>query len=609
MTTAFLHHVWNGRGLRRLRRCLLISVALAVSGQALLAAAPAPRPNILIAMSDDQSFPHTGIAGCGFVETPAFDRIAESGVLFTNAIAASPGCGPSRAAIALGRYPWQNEHSGTHHSLWLKKFTPFNDILAKHGYFVGFTGKGVTPGEHALGGRALDPAGPEFNEFRIKPRTNKSLDPTDYARNFEAFLAEKPEGTPFCFQLLAKEPHRSFKTGSGLKPGKQLADVEVPPFLPDTPEVRRDLLDYAHEIEWFDTHLARCLALLEARGELANTIVIVTSDNGMAFPSAKALCYEYGIHVPLAIAWGAQVAGGRRVDDPVSLIDFYPTLFEILRIPLPERFPVSGMSLAGQLLGDVEKPLERDAVFSSRERHSSSRWMNLGYPQRCIRTRDFLYVWNFHPERWPAGSPQRISRNGRLVRGYFDVDDVAAHTQSSAAFLLENAGAFPAAHQLAFGKRPQEELFDIRTDPGCTHNLAQAPSHQEIRADLKRRLFEFLKETGDPRVVGPDPEIFESYLRYGEIRDFPKPDWVTEAEEAQWKERFEEWARKREPIAAPDDFGQNHLRLGSYLLTLDERGQASLFDLESDPDRTRDLAKQKPRATRNIRKLHTHIAN
>jgi N-sulfoglucosamine sulfohydrolase len=586
---------------------MMIPVALAISFQALPATTPTPRSNILIAMSDDQSSPHTGIAGCTFIKTPAFDRIARSGVLFTNAIAASPGCGPSRASIALGRYPWQNEHAGNHHSLWPKKFTPFNDILENHGYFVGYTGKGVTPSEHALGGRETNAAGPEFNEFRIEPHTNRHLDPIDYARNFEAFLAEKPADAPFCFQLLAKEPHRGFQPGSGLKAGKKLADVQVPPFLPDTEEVRNDLLDYAHEIEWFDTHLARCLALLEERGELANTIVIVTSDNGMAFPAAKALCYEYGIHVPLAIAWPAQVASGRKVDDPVSLIDLYPTLFEILRIPLPEQFPVSGTSLAGHLIAGAEKPHERDAVFSARERHSSSRWMNLGYPQRAIRTRDHLYVWNFNPERWPAGSPQQLGNDGRLTRGFFDVDDVAPHTRSTAAFLLENAEAFPAAYQFAFGKRPQEELFDIRTDPGCTRNLAQDPSHKTIRADLHRRLFHYLKETGDPRVVGSDPEIFESYPRYGEIRNFPKPDWLTEQEEARWMERFAEWAKSPDPIAIPDDFGKNHLRLGRYLLTLDDSGKAGLFDAEKDPNRARDLSQQKPRTTRSLQKLHAHI--
>jgi N-sulfoglucosamine sulfohydrolase len=601
MNTVFRHQTWNSL------RCVLISLALAISCRVVLAATPPPRPNILIAISDDQSFPHTSIAGCTFVKTPAFDRIAGSGVLFTNAIAPSPGCGPSRASIALGRYPWQNEHAGNHHSLWPKKFTPFNDILGKHGYFVGYTGKGVTPSEHALGGRETNAAGPEFNEFRIEPHTNRFLDPIDYARNFEAFLAEKPAGAPFCFQLLSKEPHRSFQPGSGLKAGKKLADVQVPTFLPDTDEVRRDLLDYAHEIEWFDTHLARCLALLEERGELANTIVIVTSDNGMAFPAAKALCYEYGIHVPLAIAWPAQTEGGRKVDDPVSLIDLYPTLFEILRIPLPERHPVSGTSLAGYLIADAKKPPARDAVFSSRERHSSARWMNLGYPQRAIRTRDFLYVWNFHPERWPAGSPHRLDNNGKLVRGFYDVDDVSPNTQSTAAFLLENTEAFPTAYQLAFGKRPQEELFDIRSDPGCLHNLAKEPSHETLRADLNRRLFQYLRETGDPRVVGPDPEIFESYRRYGEIRNFPKPEWATDEEKARWMERFAEWEKAPEPIAVPDDFGKSHLRLGRYLLTFDDKGKASLFDIETDPDRTRDLSRQKPRATRSLQKLHSHI--
>ncbi|HEC44073.1 MAG TPA: hypothetical protein ENI20_14720 [Bacteroides sp.] len=100
------------------------------------------RPNILIAISDDQSYPHTSASGCTFVNTPAFDRIADNSILFANAFVTSPGCAPSRASLVMGRYPWQNEHAGNHSAIWPKKLIPFPDILENNGYFIGFTGKG-----------------------------------------------------------------------------------------------------------------------------------------------------------------------------------------------------------------------------------------------------------------------------------------------------------------------------------------------------------------------------------------------------------------------------------------------------------------------------------
>ena len=134
-----------------------------------------------------------------------------------------------------------------------------------------------------------------------------------------------------------------YEQGSGVRAGKRLQDVEVPPYLPDCEEVRSDLLDYALEIEWFDTHLGRMLDRLEGMGELENTIVVVTGDNGLPFPRAKANLYEQGMHVPLAICWGAEVAGGRTVTDLVSFADLAPTLLDA--VGLEASSEMTGRSL------------------------------------------------------------------------------------------------------------------------------------------------------------------------------------------------------------------------------------------------------------------------
>lgn len=484
------------------------------------------RPNILFVISDDQSYPHASAYGSEFIETPAFDRIADEGVLFTNAFAASPGCSPSRAAILTGRYPWQLEEAGTHASYFPQKFTVLPDLLEDAGYHVGYTGKGWGPGDWEASDRERNPAGPAFQNETVNPPYNWIRE-TDYAANFQTFLEQKTNDQQFFFWMGTSEPHRPFVKGIGISSSKKLEDVTVPKYLPDTPEVRSDFLDYAVEIEWFDEHLEESIALLEEIGELENTLIIVTSDNGMPFPRAKANLYEDGIHVPLAMRWGEQVPGGRVVSDLVSLIDVMPTILDAAKIDHPGEYEMTGISLLETLRSEEEGILNasRDAVFAGRERHSSSRWNNLGYPQRAIRTHHYLYIRNFAPERWPAGSPRRIE-NGELTpmhSAYHDIDaaptlDVMTHQADDPYF---NRYLF-----LAVGKRPAEELYDIENDPGCIHNLALNPDYEETTTKLRNRLSEMLGETGDPLVTS-NPDVWESYPRLrGPMREFPVPVWA-----------------------------------------------------------------------------------
>ncbi len=497
--------------------------------------AAAERPNILLAISDDQSYFHTSKAGYPAIETPAFDRIANEGVYFTHAISASPGCSPSRAALLTGRYCWQLEHAGTHASSFSQKFIVYPDLLEAAGYSVGFTGKGWGPGDWRISGRERNPAGDEWNEKRMK--TEEGIHDKDYAENFADFMAAREPGQPFAFWYGGHEPHRAFKEGIGLEHGKKLADVVVPPFLPDSPEIRSDILDYCYEIEWFDQQLAKMIALLEEAGELDNTIIVVTSDNGMSFPRAKANMYEFGVHMPLAIRWGDKVSGGRTVEDLVSLIDLAPTFLEATGVKHPgEKYaapPMTGTSLLSMLTGDGSGIVEpkRAAVYSARERHSSSRYKTLGYPQRGLRTRDYLYVRNFHPERWPAGAPQKYGTTeapndltvlGPMHGAYHDIDGCP-----SLDFLVthrEDGEIGPFFHA-AVDHRPAEELFKIADDPGCMKNLADDPAYADVKAALANEMTAYLKESGDPRVMGAG-DIFETYPRYSKHRYFPKPDWA-----------------------------------------------------------------------------------
>ena len=180
----------------------------------------------------------------------------------------------------------------------------FPHLLADAGYHTGFAGKSWVPGNWQAAGLTRHPCGREYNAARLAPVPNAALDPRDGAANFAAFLKDRPARAPFCFWFGSTEPHRAYEQGAGLKQGKKLEEARVPAYLPDTPEVRSDLLDYYAEVEWFDQQVGRVLAELEKTGELDNTLIIVTSDNGMPFPRAKGTLYEAGVHMPLAMRWG-----------------------------------------------------------------------------------------------------------------------------------------------------------------------------------------------------------------------------------------------------------------------------------------------------------------
>ena len=353
----------------------------------------------------------------------------------------------------------------------------------------------------------------------------------DYAANFKAFLDTRKDDQPFYFWYGAHEPHRVFEAGIGEAAGKKLYEAEVPAFLPDAPEIRRDILDYAYEIEHFDSHLGRILEMLEEAGELDNTLVIVTSDNGMAFPRAKANVFEYGIHVPLAISWPSTIKGQRYSDDLVSLVDLAPTILEATAISHPTPEVLSGKSLINIFQSESSGVIdpERTAVFSARERHSSSRFNSLSYPQRAIRTHDYLYMINFKPERWPAGAPQKFATDGSLEPmhgGYHDIDAAPSLT-----YLINNREDPTVSRyfHLSVDLRPYEELYSINEDPACLNNLAVAPGYQQIKKELNRTLVDYLTKTEDPRTTG-NGDLFETYPRVSRLRWFPEPAWTSNAD-------------------------------------------------------------------------------
>lgn len=476
---------------------MLVAIALTVSfiGNRLNVTAdlaPAGKPNFLLVITDDQSWLHNSFAGYPAIKTPNFDRLAREGVHFDNAYVSAPSCTASRTAILTGQHFWR---AGSGAQLWgayPETLLNYQQMLQQHGYKTGYTGKGWGPG------RSSDdnPAGPVYN--RVKHEVDVALSTTDHVENFRLFLADKKRGQPFSFWVTPTEPHRPFKPGSGIANGIDAAAIPVPPFLPDNATVRSDIADYLYEIEYFDAELGRILNLLQQVGELENTVIVYTSDNGMAFPRAKSNNYEYGTHVPLAVRWGAAISGGRRITDFVSLIDLAPTFLTLAGIPVPAE--MNGRSFDAQLrtAGSGRIDSGRDAVFSGSERHIyDARPGHAGYPARAIHTDAALYIHNFQPDLWPAGDPP----------AYADIDN----SSPSKIAVLENAGSF---RDMAGAKRPAEELYLLKDDPEQLHNLAADRRYDDLKNQLAKRLFDELQRSGDPR-VGSHADIFDSYPYYG----------------------------------------------------------------------------------------------
>ncbi|MCL4783200.1 MAG: sulfatase [Bryobacterales bacterium] len=468
-----------------------------------------PRPNVLFVISDDQSQPHTSAYGSKFVSTPGFDRIASEGVLFKNAFVSTPSCCPSRGSVLAGLDFFLLKEASMNHTVWPSGKIPlYTDMLSDYGYHVGFTGKGWGPGNWQVSGRAVSPAGREYNTAKAAA-PGRELSTVDYAGNFELFLESRPPDTPFCFWVGFQEPHRPFDKGVGARNGKNPAAVEVPGFLPDVPEVRGDIADYAYEIEHADKHLQRILGLLEQRGELNNTLIIATSDNGMAFPRAKGNLYDYGTRMPLAIRWSARIPGGRVVDDFVSHRDIAPTILEVTGLRVPGS--MSGESLMYVLdtrqSGQVD-PKRHYAVFGIERHFPGSRPNGAGYPSRAIRTSEYLYIRNFAPDRNPVGDiPGPVWPADDPVGGYGDTDGGPSKTA-----LYEKRDSFPMLFDAAFGKRPAEELYLIAEDPFQLKNLAMDPQFSDAKRSLSAQLDDYLTRHRDPRFL-QDGAFFDEVMR------------------------------------------------------------------------------------------------
>lgn len=469
-----------------MRLLTILSCLLWISGVAY-----SEQPNLLFVCSDDIS--HASCYGYKFLSTPHFDSLAEEGLRFTRVYTPSSKCAPSRAVILTGRNPWQLDGAANHKPVWPLKFKSFVETLGDHGYFTGFTGKGWSPGIHPEG-RQL--TGKAYNKIKMKELPTKNLYTADYTANFKQFMSEKPEGQPFFFWYGPKEAHRGYEYKSGVKAGKRFEDLDfLPTFWGDSDAVKHDILDYAVEAEYADWHLGKILAHLEEVGELDNTLIIATSDNGMPFPRYKGHPHEFATRIPFVVKWPGKIQDpGRVCEEFASFTDIAPTFLQAAGVPESE----TGMpAIQGKSLFDFfnDTVSGRDHVLTGRERNDMCRPNGWGYPVRSYHKGNYVYMHNFEPDRWPAGTPEA---------GWRDTD--WSPTKSQIVYKEQDQRSY----ELCFGKRPREELYDISKDPECLNNLAMNPEYASLKEQMEVALFAELKGQGDVRAGAPG-KVYDEY--------------------------------------------------------------------------------------------------
>ena len=437
---------------------------IALSLLALCAPTLAAQKNVLLIIADDMGL-DGGCFGNDAVNTPNLDKLAGEGTRFANAFATVASCSPSRAVLLTGLYTHQNGQYGLQHAAH-KQSTHENvqslpKILGAGGYRTGIVGK--------------NHVGPQtvYNyESVLKPGGRGNAGIVQVAGEFMATKDERP----FFLLIGFHEPHRA-KVGFGneaknaAKPTRtyDAATLKVPPFLPDTPEVRADVAEYYTAIDRLDQAVGQVLGELDKAGRRDDTLVIFTSDNGMPFPGAKTNVYDAAIRLPLIVRAPGSKAGvvSRAM---ASWIDVAPTVLEFTGAKSPDILP--GRSLLPILA--QEDAADRDVVYASHVFHE----ITMYYPMRAIRTRTHKLIWNLAaPLPYPIAGDIKKSPSWQTI---LKTGDMGGRTRES------------------YLHRPEFELYDIENDPHELKNLAADPAQSKQLEELKSRLMKKLKETNDP---------------------------------------------------------------------------------------------------------------
>jgi N-sulfoglucosamine sulfohydrolase len=433
------------------------------------------RPNILLITVDDMNYDSAGVVGCKVPEiTPNIDRLAAEGIRFAHAHVTAAVCQPSRQCMMTGRYPHNNGAPG---------FDPIRtDVptLQEHlhaaGYMNGILGKvgHLAPVEKFPWTTNVGPAD-----------LDRGRNPQRYYEETKAFIEQaKAEGKPFFLMANSHDPHRPF-AGSDDELRKfgehppvsrtyRPEEIEVPGFLPDIPDVRKEVAQYFTSAHRCDDTVGEVLRALEESGQEDNTLVMFLSDNGMAFPFAKTNCYLASTGTPWIVRWPGKVRP-RTVDHKhfISGIDYMPTILEAAGLPMVEG--MDGRSFLPLLLGEEQEG--RDSVFTVFNITAGRK----SYPMRCVQNRRFGYIFN----AWSDG--ETVFKN---------------ESQSG---LSMNAMREAAEHEEAIAERVKlflyrvpEEFYDFGNDPNALKNLIDSDQYKEEIDKLRREMRDIMRKSNDP---------------------------------------------------------------------------------------------------------------
>lgn len=406
------------------------------------------RPNVVWIISDDLG-PELGCYGYPDVATPNLDRLAASGRRYTQAFSTAPVCSASRTAFQTGLY--QTTVGGHHHDTRDKKTLPdsiptVTGLMQKAGYFV-INGRGTLPVDDKLAKSHLN--------FVYDAR--KFFDGTDWS--------QRAEGQPFFAQIQIKEPHRAFVKSDRARP-----DVPIPPYYPEHPVTRADWANYLASIEVLDQKVGTVLDRLETEGLADNTLVIFFGDHGRPHARGKQWLYDGGVHTPLIIRWPGRVKVGEVTDGLASLLDAMPTTLAAVGADVPK---LPGLNL---LTADWKGHTQ---VFAARDRCGDA-------PDRIrsVRTHDFKYIRNFHPEI-PYLQHSGYKKLNYPVETLMKV--MHAQGRWDTLFMAKT--------------RPKEELYDLKADPYEMKNLADDPAFSKQLVEMRRDVDQWIEETGDKGAI------------------------------------------------------------------------------------------------------------
>ncbi|MBK1876193.1 sulfatase family protein [Pelagicoccus mobilis] len=440
------------------------------------------KPNIVLIIADDIATYDLGAYGNKTVQSPHIDRIAKEGIRFNNGFVTIASCSPSRSSIISGLYPHNTDAEQLHWEMTGDK-TTFVRLLKEAGYWTGAAGKwhlgeAVKSDFHEV--READVSGYQIPQGGTGGfKETMAGDARSGSQDWVPILKDRPKDKPFFLWLASLDAHRPYSENIIPKPHSP-DDVFVPPFMVDTPEVRKDLALYYDEITRFDTYIGAVMDELEAQGVDDNTLVLIMSDNGQPFIRAKTTLYDSGIKSPWILRWPAGIEAGLVSDSVVSAVDIGPTFLELAGVKIPSEF--EGHSFVPAL----QDPNTQIRKFAFAEKH----WHDYNDQVRAVTTGEFKYIRNYLPNQ--MGTP---SADGVRSPAYQE------------ALALRGTGKLNQAQKNIFlNPRPIEELYHCAEDPFEANNLAKDPEYADVLKTMRNTLREWQIVTNDwiPKIVTPD---------------------------------------------------------------------------------------------------------